>query len=262
MANEKISQLTNGNPAQGSDLVPIARSGANFSITAAAIAALAGGSGLRFAFNWHGANCTGNTGTLNPFGCTPSTSGDSLVVDPTASEPAYYQLQTGSSPNTQAQFYDNGNNAPHQQLITLGILVYSQYRVQLTSSTNQRVWLALTDSNSNTGNLVSDTPDQNMVGFRYSTNAGDTNWMAYCGTDSSHQTVVDTGVTPDGAGHIFSITYDSGTVTFLIDGTSVATISTNLPATSVKMQNAINVDNVNMANDIHLNVSFSQFATI
>jgi lysophospholipase L1-like esterase len=39
MANTKISALTNGNPAQSGDLIPIARSGANFSVTAASIAA-------------------------------------------------------------------------------------------------------------------------------------------------------------------------------------------------------------------------------
>jgi hypothetical protein len=42
MASEKISQLTNGNPAQNGDLIPIARGGANFSVTPQSIAALAG----------------------------------------------------------------------------------------------------------------------------------------------------------------------------------------------------------------------------
>ena len=39
MPSEKISQLTSGNPAQSGDLVPIARSGANYSLTAGSIAA-------------------------------------------------------------------------------------------------------------------------------------------------------------------------------------------------------------------------------
>jgi hypothetical protein len=41
MANLKISQLPGGDPAQSGDLLPIARSGANYSLTAAAVAALA-----------------------------------------------------------------------------------------------------------------------------------------------------------------------------------------------------------------------------
>lgn len=42
MADTKISALTSGNPAQSTDEIPIARSGANFKITAGSIAALGG----------------------------------------------------------------------------------------------------------------------------------------------------------------------------------------------------------------------------
>lgn len=41
--SEKISQMTSGNPAQGSDQIPINRGGANFSVTAQSIANLGGG---------------------------------------------------------------------------------------------------------------------------------------------------------------------------------------------------------------------------
>lgn len=40
MANTKISALASGNPAQGADIIPIDRAGANFSLTAASVAAL------------------------------------------------------------------------------------------------------------------------------------------------------------------------------------------------------------------------------
>jgi hypothetical protein len=42
MADTKISALTSGDPAQSTDEIPIARSGANFKITAGSIAALGG----------------------------------------------------------------------------------------------------------------------------------------------------------------------------------------------------------------------------
>lgn len=42
MANQKISGLPSGNPAQSTDAIPVARSGANAQVTAASIAALAG----------------------------------------------------------------------------------------------------------------------------------------------------------------------------------------------------------------------------
>lgn len=41
MADQKISQLTTGDPAQSGDLLPIARSGANFKVTASSVANLA-----------------------------------------------------------------------------------------------------------------------------------------------------------------------------------------------------------------------------
>lgn len=44
MPSEPISALTNGNPAQAGDLIPIARAGANFSVTAASLAAASGSS--------------------------------------------------------------------------------------------------------------------------------------------------------------------------------------------------------------------------
>jgi hypothetical protein len=43
MADEKISQLASGNPAQSADLVPVDRSGSNFAVTAGSIASLAAG---------------------------------------------------------------------------------------------------------------------------------------------------------------------------------------------------------------------------
>ena len=61
-----------------------------------------------------------------------------------------------------------------------------------------------------------------------------THWQAVAitaGASSGAQTTVDTGVVEDTAIHLFEMTTNStGTsVTFWIDGTSVATISTNLP---------------------------------
>lgn len=46
MPDLKISQLVDGDPAQSADLVPIARSGANFSVTAGSIASLGAGANI------------------------------------------------------------------------------------------------------------------------------------------------------------------------------------------------------------------------
>ncbi len=45
MPTEKISELTSGNPAASGDLLPIDRSGANYSVTATSVAALASATG-------------------------------------------------------------------------------------------------------------------------------------------------------------------------------------------------------------------------
>jgi len=59
MADTKISALTSGNPAQSGDEIPIARSGANYKITAGSIASLSstppGGSNTQVQFNNSGA---------------------------------------------------------------------------------------------------------------------------------------------------------------------------------------------------------------
>jgi hypothetical protein len=62
----KISQMTSGNPAQGSDQIPINRSGANFSLTAASIAALASSP----SFGGNGAFFYGPALTEHPFDLT------------------------------------------------------------------------------------------------------------------------------------------------------------------------------------------------
>jgi hypothetical protein len=74
MANEKISDLTPGGPAQPGDEIPIARSGQNFSLTAAQIAALGGGAGP-----------TGPTGATGPSGTGPTGPTGSGPTGPTGS---------------------------------------------------------------------------------------------------------------------------------------------------------------------------------
>jgi hypothetical protein len=70
MPNLKISQLTNGNPAQSTDLIPIARSGANFSITVGSIQKQT--AAIQFAIDGSGSTPgTGVKGQISiPVACT------------------------------------------------------------------------------------------------------------------------------------------------------------------------------------------------
>lgn len=75
MADTKISALTDGNPAQSGDEIPIARSGANYKITAGSIASLAAGTVTSVAFS------TGTTG-LSVSG-SPITSSGTITLEGT-----------------------------------------------------------------------------------------------------------------------------------------------------------------------------------
>lgn len=69
MANKKISQLTNGNPAQGSDEIPINRGGANFKITVDNLTRTAA---IQYVIDGGGSTpSTGAKGQISlPIGCT------------------------------------------------------------------------------------------------------------------------------------------------------------------------------------------------
>jgi hypothetical protein len=60
-----------------------------------------------------------------------------------------------------------------------------------------------------------------------------------------------------------SVFVDSnGTVIFSMDGVNVASIVTHVPSTSTLMQNCINVDNIDLANNISQSVSFLPLLSI
>jgi hypothetical protein len=85
-------------------------------------------------------------------------------------------------------------------------------RVRMNNSSNCRYWIGLAGHQSLAAvNYATDTPNHKTVMFRYSAGT-DTHVQAYVATDSSHRTVVDTGVA--------------------IKLSTVATISTNTPSAS------------------------------
>ena len=98
--------------------------------------------------------------------------------------------------------------------------------------TSIRYWVGLFSANPDS----SSTPAANYVAFRFDTGASDTNWQFCTGTDATHQTCTDTGVTPAASTtYNFSIVC-SGTTscTGTVNGTA-KTNSTNLPASATQM---------------------------
>lgn len=158
------------------------------------------------------------------------------VVAPTVSVPSYAKLTTPASTTDNAFFLCTSKQ------LRLDLVSKAQLNVAYFSAASVRNWvLTMTDiTTAGSGNLEFDNPTGNMVGFRYSTAAGDTHWKAYTATSNVAFTVADTGVSLDttGALHLFETRTAQGvpgTILFFIDGVQVASISTNVPAATTTM---------------------------
>lgn len=188
------------------------------------------------------ADSTGNivgmyTGSGSTFRWATNNANLSTFVNATATEKLLYQMGTATA-NTVVVYANNQSN--HIQY-TLGNVKRYRSRVGLLATTSERFYIGLADfTNLNpNSDWTTDTPAHNFVGFRYSTNAGETNFMMCAQTDATHQTVTSTGVAIDTAMHVFEFYYDGAAVQFFIDGNNVGSISTNLMATSVRMDQVI-----------------------
>lgn len=294
MASEKISQLTNGNPAQGTDLIPIARSGSNFSVTPASIAALSAidlqtdgvdntdqaklnlktGSGISLSsdgsggvtisgtvdtnigtFAFHPWMCwvsdpdgigSSNITAINTAHGTTSTGSSSLVR--TAPGPLFNRYTSsgsaGSSCSNRWTFGSGGaTNMPY------GDFRRMIWRVRPVTTNDTRYWMTINGDNSlpfNSG-LMTNLPNTDLAGFRFSPNAGDTHWMVVCQTDSSHSHVFDTGIAPDTSNaHAFEVKWDGATtMSFWYDGTLLVSYTTDLPPvlTSNVFDSMVSADN-------------------
>ena len=130
--------------------------------------------------------------------------------------------------------------------ITTGILQDWIMKVGITGlSIPYRYWIGMTDQSlvSIESAFFTDTPAANFIGFRLSSIPDGTTLQAICQTDSSHQTVVSTGVVAADAQIFEIIPSNSGaTITFKINGTAVATITTNVPTNSTAMAGFLSVD--------------------
>jgi len=119
-----------------------------------------------------------------------------------------------------------------------------QFRGYWTTTGDGLLWIGMFNTPS-TGNVqvgMGRAPDPSGTsqvagaGFRCANKSGsslETTWHAYVGTGSGAGTTVDTLVTHDTNEHTWTIIFNDTTpnITFYIDGTLVATVSSGLPAT-------------------------------
>ncbi len=130
-----------------------------------------------------------------------------------------------------------------------------KWQIQLSQTTDTRIWMGLSNGIA-ISDWITDVPNYAIVGFRYSTNAGDTKWMCATQTDSSHSTInaettpshVDTGI------HVFELQFDGTFVNFFIDGTQVGSQNGNLPIVSTGLSPFVLVNSVSGSNGIKLTV--------
>jgi hypothetical protein len=105
----------------------------------------------------------------------------------------------------------------------------------------ERSWIGYFDTTLTTAAIFgADSITSNgYAAFRFSTTVPDTNWQAITSNGTS-ATVTNTGIAADTATHRFFIKTNDGTsVQFYIDGTLVATNTTNLPSSATRVAYAV-----------------------
>lgn len=191
---------------------------------------------------------TNQTASLNIFGPWISTvgagvgvTGSSTTVAPTATMNAGNNVSAPATASTSTVIGFNYGSNGNVSLMGMEAFYRWSFRFSIGNTTNVRYWMGLACYNSTgAGNnalgitgttaYAADIPNKSTIGFRFSAGT-DTHWQAVAAVAGGSQTTVDTGVTPDTSVHLFEMTTNStGTsVFYFIDGTLVATISTNLP---------------------------------
>lgn len=124
------------------------------------------------------------------------------------------------------------------------------FRVKLGSPAQARYWIGINnDAGSNFATTwATDTPNFHFAAFRAKSAEGTI--KAICATASGSFTLVDTGVPYDLNWHNYEIVYTATLVTFLIDGVTVAQISSNLPSVGDIVKWSVLGDNLNTATAI------------
>jgi hypothetical protein len=196
-----------------------------------------------------------NSGSLgNNVGLQPNlTAASNGLIAATATQTNFNTMLTSAVASNQASVSFNSLNAyginPNVgQIWSTQTLKAAKWQAALVDTANVRVWMVLADIYiTNMTQLVGDTPNLNLIGFRYSTAAGDTHWKAVCGVGGT-LTVVDTGIAIDTLGHQFGIAVSQTSITFQIDGVTVATITTHIPANTVRFGDFMSIDNIGLTN--------------
>lgn len=158
-------------------------------------------------------------------GNTVSGTGSSIAAAATSTAGARYA--SAATTNSDAGWNGNGNYT-HSGLNPRMVTTFSLASYALGV---QRAMVGLT---TNTTSSMTDDPGAVSVAlFRYSTSASDTNWQCISNDGVTGSTITDSGVAASAAWVTLAVETSASNVKFYINGTLVATHTTNLPATAV-----------------------------
>lgn len=174
--------------------------------------------------------------TVATYGMTaPTATGTaSSVQDSTGS---YINYLSGTAASAQAGWATAGGVATVQKQLLPDLEVVLKTGAGASDVASLRIWAGLQTN----GAIGTDTPGASAaissLLFRYSTPAGDSNWMATASDGSSDATPVDTGVavTADTRYVMRIKVVSASSVEYYINDLLVATITTALPAASTNL---------------------------
>lgn len=180
--------------------------------------------------------------------------GTAANVAPTATVAGHrsYTSAASGSVNISAGAEVNAGAGAGNSAYAFGSTAWYAGSIRLNNTANARYWIGMADVGTSdmTGPsavFASDTPNRNYCMFRYSSTT-DTTLKAVCATSNAAQTVVDTGIAPDTTlPQLFQINNRTSAVDFYINGTLVATVSSNIPAGATRIVPFWCSDNKNTA---------------
>lgn len=213
----------------------------------------------------------GNGTTINSIGTTPIV--DTTVSTPAATEAYGYNMNfvttttsgdtSGISGNSnQAQYYRGGTTNGSNGFFYVARLGFPDASYG-SGSTGARVWTGLTtqvNTTSATPMAQADAPTGSFIGFRYSTNASDTNWMLHTssgGTPTAASTAMAFAATKTYDFYLYCAPL--GTTVYwridnLTDGTTQeGSTTTTLPATTTGMRYMTGLGSLGTARNLRVN---------
>lgn len=185
---------------------------------------------------------TNGSSALTAHGDAAATSGTASSVAPTTSTTHFVQYASVATTDSDSRVNGNGTVGWHENVVWEAHLKFEE-------TTTMRVWAGLVDAGATLNTVAgSDTSGTHTCAFRYSTSAGDTNWMAVANDAGVTPTTGNTGVAFGTTAVTLRIEVTDGvSCVFKINGSTVATLTADLPASTAGVRQWVNLrtlDNV------------------